>query len=185
MTSMSALGNALLGLLSRQSATGYDLAKLLKNPVSHFWTARHSQIYPELARLESDGLVKHTVIDGAGPRPTKRYAVTPAGRAAVRQWLLDTSNPVDPKEILLRVYLVNLLPATDAITVLTVLRDHHLSMVELFEAIPYESEVAQPFETPGFGDWATLSWGLEYERRRAAWLSGLIAEVAATLPTAG
>ncbi|MDN5782886.1 MAG: hypothetical protein L0H23_12850, partial [Luteimonas sp.] len=77
----------------------------------------------------------------------------------MRQWLLETSNPVDPKEILLRVYLVNLLPAADAITVLTVLRDHHRSMVELFEAIPYDYEMAPPFESPDFGDWAPLSWG--------------------------
>lgn len=172
---MSVLGHALLGLLSRKPATGYDLAKVLEQHVGHFWTARHSQIYPELGRLEEAGLVRHTVIAGAGPRPTKRYSATAAGKAAVRDWLRATAAPVDPKEILLRVYLVNLLPPAEAIEVLTVLRDHHAAMVQTFEGLASAQAGPVGFESPAYGDWATLSWGIEFERGRTAWLERLIA----------
>lgn len=46
---MSTLGYAILGLLAAQPQTGYDLARLMRTPIGYMWTARHSQIYPELA----------------------------------------------------------------------------------------------------------------------------------------
>ena len=61
----SNLGCALLGLLARSPSTGYDLARRMERPVGYFWSARHSQIYPELAKLERAGLVSHEVVDGA------------------------------------------------------------------------------------------------------------------------
>src|SRR5690606_24488121 len=62
---VSTLGFALLSLLTRGPATGYDLAQRMKAPIGHFWTAKHSQIYPELARLAEAGHVR--VRSGAGP----------------------------------------------------------------------------------------------------------------------
>lgn len=74
------LGFALLGLLVRGPRTGYELSRTLTRPVSLFWHARHSQVYPELARLRGDGLISYQVIEGPGPHDTKRYQVTAAGR---------------------------------------------------------------------------------------------------------
>jgi len=86
---MSTLGYAILGLLAAQPRTGYDLAKLMRAPIGYMWTAHHSQIYPELARLEDDGRVSAAVIDGPGPRDNKRYEITPAGWHALQDWWLD------------------------------------------------------------------------------------------------
>ena len=69
---MSTLGYAILGLLAAQPRTGYDLAKLMRAPIGYMWTAHHSQIYPELARLEAEGMVSAAVIDGPGPRDFPR-----------------------------------------------------------------------------------------------------------------
>ena len=60
----STLGFALLGLLARQPRTGYELSQALRRPIGYFWTAGHSQVYPELARLDAAGYISHTVIDG-------------------------------------------------------------------------------------------------------------------------
>jgi DNA-binding PadR family transcriptional regulator len=89
----SALGIALLGQLARRPQTGYELARGMERPVGYFWSAHHGQIYPELARLEAAGLVGHEVVEGAGPRPTKRYAVTPSGLAALRRWVVSEFDP--------------------------------------------------------------------------------------------
>ncbi len=48
---VTSLGYALLALLARTPLTGYDLAQRMLRSTDFFWTARHSQIYPELARL--------------------------------------------------------------------------------------------------------------------------------------
>ncbi|NNM46700.1 PadR family transcriptional regulator [Knoellia koreensis] len=95
----SHLGFAILGLLARRQRTGYDIAKAMERPVGYFWTARHSQIYPELARLEDAGLVRHRVVDGAGPRPTKRYAVTAAGKRALRSWVASELEPQPVRDL--------------------------------------------------------------------------------------
>ena len=42
----------LLGLLAKQDLTGYDIKKLFAQEVGDFWCARHSQVYPELRKLE-------------------------------------------------------------------------------------------------------------------------------------
>ncbi|MEI2777126.1 MAG: PadR family transcriptional regulator [Tetrasphaera sp.] len=83
----STLEAALLGVLARGEHTGYSLARMMGRPVGYFWSAHHSQIYGALASLEDRALVRHTVIEGAGPRPTKRYAITAAGLDALREFV--------------------------------------------------------------------------------------------------
>ena len=80
---MTTLGYALLGLLAREQLSGYDLAQKLKMPVGFFWTARHSQIYPELARLEREGLVTFHEVPQRGKPDKKIYSLTEAGREEV------------------------------------------------------------------------------------------------------
>jgi DNA-binding PadR family transcriptional regulator len=46
---------ALLGLLSDQSMSGYDLTKWMERETSHFFVIGHSSIYPALARMEREG----------------------------------------------------------------------------------------------------------------------------------
>ena len=47
----------ILGLLSQQSRSGYDLSQELSGALQEFWSANHSQIYPELRRLTEEGLI--------------------------------------------------------------------------------------------------------------------------------
>lgn len=178
VTSMtSTLGHALLGLLARAPSTGYDLARVLKRPVGFFWSAGHSQIYPELGRLEAAGLVRHTVVDGAGPRATKRYRLTPAGRRELRSWLLSTTSEVDEREILLRAYLLFVLSPAEAATVVQALREHHVGMLGRF----VQSRRDFPEDT---GGWtadvtarATLEWGITFETGRVRWCDGLLEDL--------
>src|SRR5262245_2888646 len=68
---VSTLGYALLSLLTRGPATGYDLTQRMREPIGFFWVAQHSQIYPELARLADDGHVRATEGHGPGPHAKK------------------------------------------------------------------------------------------------------------------
>ena len=105
------LRHALLGLLARQPATGYELARLFDRSLRTTWAATHSQVYPELARLLEAGLVE---VVARGARGSKTYAVTSEGRAELRRWLVE--QPPDRSqrnESGVRLFLTPLLPPAD------------------------------------------------------------------------
>ena len=81
---------AILGYLSTAPGSGYDLAQQLDGGLGWFWSASHSQIYPELKRLEEAGLVEGSSTT-VGERLEKRvYAITDDGLEALLVW---TSGP--------------------------------------------------------------------------------------------
>src|SRR5580704_8923139 len=101
------LGNLLLGLLTAGERTGYELTRDFDLSLANVWAASHSQIYPELAKLETAGLIRKTE---AGPRGSQRYAITPAGEGAVRTWLGETRPAANPRaEWMVRVFFLGLL----------------------------------------------------------------------------
>lgn len=101
----STLGYAILAVLARNPSTGYELAARLATPVSYFWTARHSQIHPELQRLLADGLVAFEAVPGPGPKGKKVYSIIPEGFEALCQWVAKppADQPVRD-ELVLRTY---------------------------------------------------------------------------------
>jgi DNA-binding PadR family transcriptional regulator len=69
--------------------TGYDLVRHFQGTVGYLWSAPQSQIYPELRRMEAEGLVEAKVAP-RGRRAQKRiYSVTEAGMAELRRWATD------------------------------------------------------------------------------------------------
>lgn len=81
------LRHALLALLEAGPMTGYELAKQFDASVEHLWHAPHSQIYPELRRMETAGLVEAESLP-RGERATKRaYSLTEAGAIELVAWV--------------------------------------------------------------------------------------------------
>jgi len=81
------LQNAILGLLSYQSMTGYDLKKMFDESINNFWAASLSQIYRELCTLENKGYLT-SVIEKQNDRPDKRiYDITDSGKEAFKNWI--------------------------------------------------------------------------------------------------
>ena len=173
----STLGYALLGLLAREPRTGYELAQALRIPVGYFWSASHSQIYPELARLEADSLVHSRVVPGPGPRDTKRYAISAAGRRALAAWVVMPAELEEARsEELLKTYSLWLADPAAAREMVSGLRDRHREMLSRYERIAAEIEHDGPLEpaTPRFFDYATLRRGLSFERHAIAWCDWLL-----------
>ncbi|SEO65783.1 PadR family transcriptional regulator [Aquisalimonas asiatica] len=82
-----ALRYALLAALHEEPATGYDLNQRFGRRQGFVWSASHQQIYRELGRLHEEGLLSMEAEPQAERPDRKRYAVTPAGEAALRDWL--------------------------------------------------------------------------------------------------
>lgn len=179
--STSTLGFALLGLLARQEMTGYELSKSMKTSVGNFWTAGHSQIYPQLSTLEKSGLVVHEVIDGPGPRDTKRYAITDAGRRELGAWVAVPPRSDEParSEILLKVFSVWLADPSGAVDMLRGQREQHDRVLRRYtesrERIELEKATAigDP-ATREFASYATLRAGTSYETHVLGWLDWMI-----------
>ena len=77
---------ALLALLTSGPMTGYDISRRFQSSVGHVWHAPDSQIYPELRKMEAEGLVIAESVDE--PRGEKRfYEPTERGIAALREWM--------------------------------------------------------------------------------------------------
>jgi PadR family transcriptional regulator, regulatory protein AphA len=105
------LRHAVLGLLAVEPATGYDLAQRFDKSLAHAWHASHSQIYPELARLDEEGMVE---VVGEGPRRSRTWALTDRGRDELRRFMTETEPSRSQRnETALRWFLVSLLDPAD------------------------------------------------------------------------
>jgi PadR family transcriptional regulator AphA len=83
------LRHALLGVIKDTPLTGYDLVRHFQGTVGFLWSAPQSQIYPELRRMEAEGLVEAKVAP-RGRRAQKRiYSVTDKGMQELRRWATD------------------------------------------------------------------------------------------------
>ena len=65
--------------------SGWQLNDTAERSLSRFWNMTRSQIYLELGRLESAGLIESSGAEG--PRARRPYRVTAAGRRVFRDWL--------------------------------------------------------------------------------------------------
>lgn len=78
---------ALLALLSSGPMTGYDVGKQFSASVGHVWHAPDSQIYPEMRRLNAEGLLSARPVPWGSRGATKtEYALTAEGEEELRRW---------------------------------------------------------------------------------------------------
>ena len=78
----------ILGLLSHEDLTGYDIKKRIDGAISFFWKGSFGNIYPALKDMESQGLItKNDTSVGARERTT--YRITESGRDGLEEWLRD------------------------------------------------------------------------------------------------
>ena len=83
MSSLTPTARVILGMLKLGVPTGYDIKKVIDGSTRFFWTASFGQIYPELKRLEGDGLVRSRQ-EPRGKVKRTVYELTPKGEAALR-----------------------------------------------------------------------------------------------------
>ncbi|MET8329550.1 PadR family transcriptional regulator [Streptomyces sp. NPDC005181] len=77
------LRHAVMAALLEGESSGYDLAKGFDASVANFWASTPQQLYRELDRMESDGLITARVVEQVR-RPNKRvFSLTEAGLTAL------------------------------------------------------------------------------------------------------
>ncbi|MDO5617774.1 PadR family transcriptional regulator [Kocuria sp.] len=95
---------ALLALISAGPMTGYDVGKRFAGSVGNVWYASDSQIYPELRKMERDGLLATEQVAWGTLGTTKtQYQVTDAGRQELATWVgSPLSYPLERDPVRLR-----------------------------------------------------------------------------------
>ncbi len=102
--SLTTTSHALLGLLSIQPWSTYELAKQVDRSLGWFWPRTERKIYDEAKTLAESGHATATP-QITGSRPRTVYAITAKGRRTLQAWLDESSAP--PKleaEALVRVF---------------------------------------------------------------------------------
>jgi DNA-binding PadR family transcriptional regulator len=172
---MTTLGYAILGLLSREDLSGYDLTQRMKARVGYFWSARHSQIYPELARLEDGGYVTHSVVEQRERPDKKIYEITDEGLEALKSWVTQPPEPRPTRdELTLKTYSIWLADPEEATRLLREEELRHEEQLAHYEEIrvwmegEWRDDLTRT-DSPEFASYATLRRGISYEREYAEW----------------
>jgi len=98
---------ALLGLLAIRPWSTYELTRQMEWSLSRFWPRAKSKLYEEPKKLERLGLATSRR-EATGQRSKTVYAITAAGRRALREWLGEpTTGFAVEAEPLLRVFLAD------------------------------------------------------------------------------
>jgi DNA-binding PadR family transcriptional regulator len=95
----------LLGLLTVEPMSGYDLGQSIRASIGFFWNESYGQIYPNLKKLAAAGLVTAKTEKQKGKPDRQVYSITPSGRAHLEKWLAVEPQPEVPRnELLLKLF---------------------------------------------------------------------------------
>ena len=101
----SSSSEVLLGLLTIQPMSGYDLGQVIPTSVGHFWRESYGQIYPNLKSLAAEGLVTAKTQRQKGKPDRRVYSITNRGREQLAKWLAVEPQPEIPRnELLLKLF---------------------------------------------------------------------------------
>jgi DNA-binding PadR family transcriptional regulator len=172
-----ALRHAVLAALLDGEYSGYQLAKIFDVSVSNFWHAVPQQLYTELSKLESEGLIAGRQII-QHDRPNKRiYTVTPAGLEELERFATVPAKPGIIREDLL--VLVQAVDHISAPAVIAQLEDRALASeakVALFDHTMQKLRGDLDEETflrkgEPIGPYLTCLRGREFEQANFEWFT--------------
>ena len=83
---------AVLGMLSLTPMSGYELAQAVNRSIAHFWPMSKTQVYSELGRLDSLGLVEGAAVEQERLPDKRVFSITDSGCRVLEEWL-NTPGP--------------------------------------------------------------------------------------------
>jgi PadR family transcriptional regulator AphA len=153
-------GRVILGMLALGRNTGYDIKQMVDKATRHFWAASYGQLYPELRRLEQQGLIRGRS-EPTGGRDRKVYELTDAGDGALRDWLGADEEPLYEvrDEGLLKLFFSEAYPE-ERIDIVRAIRERMEGKLAQLQAL------GTPMKT---GPGLTLSLGIEVTQAYIDW----------------
>lgn len=131
----------ILGLLSEQPLSGYQMKKIVDLRFKFFWSESFGQIFPALKALAAEGLIEEIPAPQTGARAQRTYRILPAGQATLVDWL---KMPVEKEslrlEILLKTYFSNFAAPEIMLAHLNAFEESHRQQLHLLGLFQRELE---------------------------------------------
>ena len=180
MKGTTMLRHGILGLISYNDKTGYEIMTVFRDSLSFFWMAQTSQIYRELQSMERAGWISGTHVPQVGKPDKNVYAITPAGRDELTRWLRDASVPVRfNNPLMMKTFFMGELPVDENIAFFEALRDVSVFPDEGEQASANADMYQQALEHPEKAIYwkLTIEYGRMYQKMQRAWCDQCIKEL--------
>lgn len=150
----------ILGLLSHEDSSGYDLKKKIDYMISRFWEVGYGQLYPTLSQLEKNGMItKHTGEGSKGPAKSV-YSITENGRITLKQWLdVPSVKEYTKYEILLKLFFGKMLSFRENFERIENFKKRYLNDLKLIEMYKQNLEKVIKEEDDHFYYYLTVLFG--------------------------
>jgi PadR family transcriptional regulator AphA len=168
----------LLGLLTIEPMSGYDLGLTIRGTVGHFWNESYGQIYPNLKRLANDGFVSCKTERQKGKPDRRIYSITKKGRGRLREWLAVPPQPEIPRsEMLLKLFFGEQIPTQILIGYVERRAEDRRALLEVLERVERE-EIDKNQHYPGAPYWRMAAhYGQMQMRAHLRWAEETLAEL--------
>ena len=169
---MRTLKYAILGLLNQKKMTGYDLMKQFESALCEFWSAKHSQIYPELKKLTEEGCVAYRQAASDNGLEKQLYHITEKGRTAFLSWLSsETPAQPTPKDISrLKIFFCSCLPKEERKFMLEEQVYRHTARLKHLQNNQQKFSQVPDSDSNEFGDYLVLMGAIMREEMMIEWL---------------
>jgi PadR family transcriptional regulator AphA len=170
MASAASIRHFVLGLLSRQPMSGYDIKRFLKRLSWLIDSPSFGSLYPALHALLKNDLVTVEVVPCEDKPPRKIYTITEAGRHVLREWMdQPVASNSSLKAFLMRLILASNLSHDGLITHLeqrqAQVTTHRLAL---------EQTAGMMGEDMDLGDRLALDYGLTVASAELMWLDRVL-----------
>ncbi len=174
MEVLSPTAYVILGMVSTEPRSGYEIKAIVDKTVRFFWAASYGQIYPELKRLSEAGLIVGVDSPTGGRRRTV-YEITADGEEELKAWLRQPPETFEMREEgLLKLFFAGVLPPEEAVEILRGMRAHRTEMNRQLRAM----REAKGEDKDAYG-LMVLRSGIEFTEWFADWCGRMEAELLA------
>lgn len=172
MINNSAVENIILGCLTHQPMSGYEIKRVISISTSLFYNASYGSIYPTLKKLEDSGLVQSNEMVENG-RFKKIYALTAEGYKEFMHWLENPPKPIVIKnDMLVRLFFYHNLSRAKMLE----LTSAHIEQLKGFRLELDEIEPVAQEEGNLFQQY-TLRWGRDFYAFLIDWYEKLLQDL--------
>jgi PadR family transcriptional regulator, regulatory protein AphA len=169
---------AILGMLSIEPMSGYDIKKEVETSISNFWTESYGQIYPVLRNLIAEKLVTKSVEREAGKPDRHVYSLTTRGRQELRRWLRAPFAPkIQRDEFLLKLFFGEEITPQANIAHVEQFRELQRGLLQKYGAV--EKQIAREYaDNSNLPYWLmTVRYGQYVSRALLQWCERTLAEL--------
>lgn len=169
---------ALLGMLSIEPMSGYDIRQTMRESTANFWSESDGQLYPALAYLTKQGMITCQSDKKNQVRNKKIYSLTSKGMDTLKHWLMQEADTnIIRSEFLLKIFFgANVAPA---INLEHVRAQRYQAKTQLSQLIATKEQLSQDYKkSPHLPFWLmSVEYGIQMADARITWCDHVIDEL--------